>query len=74
MTRDLNRKVVYIYVPMHRKGWAVKKQGAQRALRLFDSQIKAVAYAVDFRHKGFDVYVHDIQGRVQEWFKATKAA
>ncbi|WP_081477250.1 DUF2188 domain-containing protein [Thermus sp. CCB_US3_UF1] len=60
-----NRK--YLHVVRRGEGWAVEREGAKRASKIFRTQEEAKAYAreVAEREKG-EVIVHDQKGRIRE--------
>ncbi|MBL8221206.1 MAG: DUF2188 domain-containing protein [Bryobacterales bacterium] len=54
-------------VPDRRGSWSVRREGADRASRVFDSKVDAVAYARDLAKKsGGDLYVHAWDGSVRD--------
>ena len=54
-------------VPDNRGGWSVRKSGATRAARVFDTKHDAVEYAKDIAKKeGGDIYVHGKDGTIRE--------
>lgn len=47
-------------------GWAVKKSGAERASRTFDTKQKAVAYGRELsRNEKTELYIHKSNGMIQ---------
>lgn len=47
-------------------GWAVKKSGAERASRTFDTKEKAVAYGRDkSKSEKTELYIHKSNGMIQ---------
>lgn len=53
-------------VPNPRRGWTVKKSGAVRATRVFDTQDQAITYARDLsRAAGSELYVHHRDGTIR---------
>lgn len=55
-----------IHVIKHfRKGWAVKKRGARRAIKLFNTQKEAIKFGTELvkKHKTM-LYIHEEDGRV----------
>lgn len=58
-------KSTHHVVPNPNGGWSVKKGGAGRASRIFDTQEKAREYGVAIsRNQGSDLVVHGRDGRV----------
>ncbi|MBM3327202.1 MAG: DUF2188 domain-containing protein [Calditrichaeota bacterium] len=53
-------------VPNLSGGWSVKRSGANRASRNFDTKDRAVSYARDVsRRQGSEVIIHGRDGRIQ---------
>lgn len=53
-------------VPSKSGGWAVKKSGAARASRVFDSKDKANSYARDIsRKEKTELFIHKKDGTIQ---------
>lgn len=47
--------------------WAVRRGGASRSSRVFDTQREAIAAARDIaRNQGADLFIHDLNGRIRE--------
>lgn len=45
--------------------WRVRRAGAKKALRVFDSEGEAIFYAIDISAKiGSVLYCHDLTGRI----------
>ena len=53
-------------------GWAVKKEGAQRATKVYTTKEQAVKGAEKSRKSGSDVVVHKKDGSIQKWKKSKK--
>ncbi len=54
-------------VPDQRGVWSVRKQGADRATRVFSTKGDAVAYARDLAKKaGSELYVHGKDGSIRD--------
>lgn len=52
-------------IPSH-SGWAVKKSGAERASKTFDTKEKAVAYGRDIsKNEKTELYIHKSNGMIQ---------
>lgn len=48
-------------------GWIVKRAGAERASRTFDTQTKATHYAHSVaRNQGTSVFIHGANGRIRD--------
>ena len=63
-----------IHVVSHKDGWAVKKEGSNRASGVFEKKITAVNRAKNLAKKGpqKDVVIHKKDGTIQEWDKVKK--
>lgn len=51
-------------------GWAVKKEGAQRASKVYTTKEQAVKGAEKSRKSGCDVVIHKKDGSIQTWKKS----
>lgn len=51
-------------------GWAVKKEGSQRATKVYKTKEQAVKGAEKTRKSGNDVVVHKKDGSIQKWKKS----
>lgn len=48
--------------------WSVRRTGAARASRVFDTQREAIAHARNIaRNEGSELYIHGSDGRIREW-------
>lgn len=57
----------YHVVPAPRHGWSVKKMGAHRATRHFETKKSAVEYARELsKSHETDLYIHNLDGRVAD--------
>ena len=52
--------------------WAVKKQGASRASKIYQKKQTAIKNAKKLRKTGHDVIVHKKDGSIQKWEKSKK--
>ncbi|AXJ01989.1 putative DUF2188 protein [Cyclonatronum proteinivorum] len=59
-----------VHVIKRDKGWAVKIEGAQRALRVFKSKEQAIKVAEMTGKDSGDVVIHKKDGSIQKWIKA----
>lgn len=50
-------------------GWAVKKEGNQRASKVYDSKDAATSSSQKFREKGSDLVIHKKDGSIEKWQK-----
>lgn len=47
-------------------GWSVKRAGAERAAKSFDTRREAIAFGRDIsRHNSAELYIHDLNGRLE---------
>ncbi|GEM_PF-1517197 len=53
-------------------GWAVLKQGASRALKVYPTKEDAVLGSYPFLQLGFDLVIHRKDGSVEQFKKATE--
>ncbi len=60
------------HVVKRESGWAVKKQGAQRATKVYRTKEQAVKGAEKSRRSGNDVVIHKKDGSIQKWKKSNK--
>lgn len=51
-------------------GWALKKEEASRASKIYEEKSAATKAAQDYREKGYDVIIHKKNGLVENWQKA----
>lgn len=55
------------HVVAHSNGWSVRKGGARRASRTFETQKEAIAYGEKIsRKQGAELYIHGRDGMVRE--------
>ncbi|MFN0215717.1 MAG: DUF2188 domain-containing protein [Saprospiraceae bacterium] len=59
-----------VHVIKRTDGWVLKKEGAERASRKFDTKEEAVDSAKNYRHKGHDIVVHKKDGTIERWSKS----
>jgi hypothetical protein len=65
----MTKRVVYDILPS-RRGWRVKRQGAQRAYRVLRTKARAVTVAtlIAKRHQPSQVVVRKLNGKIEtEW-------
>lgn len=53
-------------------GWAVKKEGAQRATKVYKTKEAAVKGAEKSSKSGSDLVIHKKDGTIQKWVKSKK--
>ncbi len=67
-----NIKRVHI-ISRHNEGWAVKKQGASRALKVYSTKDDALLGAFPYLQLGYDLVIHRKDGSVEQYKKAAEA-
>lgn len=54
-------------VPAQQGGWNIKKDGAQRATKHFDTKVAAISVARKIaRNQGTELVIHNRHGRIQQ--------
>lgn len=61
-----------VHIIKRDNGWAVKKQGAQKASKIYETKEKAKKGANPLRKNGHDLVIHKRDGSIEEWKKASK--
>lgn len=61
-----------VHIISRKDGWAVKKEGALRATKIYKKKDAAMRSTEKLREKGHDVIVHKKDGSIQDWKKSTK--
>lgn len=64
-----NIKRVHI-ISRHNEGWAVLKQGASRALKVYPTKEDAVIGSYRFLQLGYDLVIHRKDGSVEQYKNA----
>lgn len=64
-----NIKRVHI-ISRHNEGWAVKKHGASRALKVYPTKDDALFGAFPYLQLGYDLVIHRRDGSVEQYKKA----
>lgn len=59
-----------VHIIKRETGWAVKREGAQKASKVFGTRDDAKNSAKSYREKGHDVIVHKEDGTIAKWLKA----
>lgn len=57
-------------ISRHNEGWAVLKQGAARALKVYPTKEDAVIGSYPFLQLGYDLVIHRKDGSVEQYKKA----
>ena len=60
-----------VHVISHDRGWAVKREGAKRADRIFDKKTDAITRAKSSR-TATDVVIHKADGTIDRWEKPVR--
>jgi hypothetical protein len=63
-----------VHIIKRESGWAVRKEGNQKASKIFDTKDGAWQHSQTFRQKGHDVIIHKTDGSIEKWEKANKKA
>jgi len=58
-----------VHIIKREEGWAVKKQGAQRASKVYTSKEAAKSGSKKLQKKGHDIIIHKRDGSIEEWRK-----
>ena len=58
-----------IHVIKKGKGWAIRKAGSERAMRVCDAKNITVKEAKIYLKKGYDIIIHQENGRVEKVIK-----
>lgn len=53
-------------------GWAIKKERASRASKIYQNKDSAVKGSAKLRQTGYDVIVHRKDGTIKDWKKSKK--
>lgn len=61
-------------ISRHNEGWALLKQGATRALKVYPTKEDAVIGSYQFLQLGYDLVIHRKDGSVEQYKKAESAA
>ncbi|MDI9365844.1 MAG: DUF2188 domain-containing protein [Flavobacterium sp.] len=59
-----------VHIVKRDAGWAIKKEGKERASSLHDNKQDALRASNSLTKKGFDVIVHNADGSVSKWKKS----
>ena len=65
-----NSKPKRTHIVKRDSGWAVKKEGAQRATKVYPTKEQAIKGAEKSRKLGNDVVIHKKDGSIQKWKKS----
>jgi hypothetical protein len=60
------------HIISRKDGWAIKKEDASRASKIYKRKDTAVKDSEKLRKQGHDVIVHKKDGTIQDWKKSKK--
>jgi len=58
-----------VHIIKREEGWAVKKQGAQRASKIYPTKEDAKTGTRELQREGNDIIIHKSDGSIEEWRK-----
>ena len=61
-----------VHIISRKNAWAIKKQGASKASKIYQKKETAIQNAQKLRETGYDVIVHKKDGSIQKWEKSKK--
>ena len=61
-----------VHIISRKQDWAVKKEGASRASKIYSSKDIAINSSEKLRNTGHDLIIHKKDGTIQDWKKANK--
>lgn len=67
--KDTSKRV---HIISRKDAWAIKKQGASRASKIYQRKETAIQEARKMCKEGYDVIVHKKDGSIQKWEKSKK--
>ena len=68
MSKKLGESVLKrVHIISRKDEWAIKKEGASRASKIYQKKETAIKQAQKLRKTGYDVIVHKKDGSVQKW-------
>lgn len=56
-----------VHIIKRSAGWALKKEGTQRATKVYQTKAAAIEAAQKNRAQGSDVIIHKTNGSIEEW-------
>lgn len=60
------------HIVKRESGWAVKKEGNEKASRIYKTKEEAIKGSEKLRDQGSDVIIHKEDGSIQDWKKSRK--
>ena len=67
-----NQPVQRTHIVKRESGWAVRKEGAQRATKIYDTKDQAISGAQKEKKAGSDLIIHKKDGSIEKWQKAKR--
>lgn len=63
-----------VHVISHKNGWAIKREGTNRATKIVHRKKAAVSTAKSIAHKkpATDIVIHKKDGTIEKWVKGTR--
>ncbi len=61
-----------VHIIKRKLNWAVKIEGAKRALKTYTTKEEAIKSSQKLIEKGHDLVIHEKDGSVERWIKSTK--
>lgn len=58
------------HIISRKNGWAIKKEGASRASKIYQNIDAAIKSSEKLRQTGHDIIVHRKDGTIQDWKKS----
>ena len=59
-----------VHIISRKQDWAVKKEGASRASKIYSNKDTAIKSTEKLRNTGHDIIIHKKDGTIQDWKKA----
>jgi hypothetical protein len=70
MTKKQSNGANRTHVVKRESGWAVKKEGAQKATKIYKTKEQAVKGTKKDRASGRDIVIHKKDGSIEKWLKS----
>jgi hypothetical protein len=67
MNDSAKPKKMIVHVIKRQDRWAVRKHGASRVSKIYQSKEEAVKGAQKLKRKGYDLVIHKKDGSIQRW-------
>lgn len=72
MTKISTTNSKRVHIISRKQDWAVKREGASRASKIYSNKDMAIKNAEKMRNNGYDIIIHKKDGTVQDWKKSNK--